>query len=63
MGTLFIWFFLVRIIPREQGMGTVLDKLTATSLVAAVQAFITGATAHHDMTTHITGRCITLHIL
>jgi hypothetical protein len=38
-------------------------KLTATSLVTTIQAFITGAAAHHDMTAYVTGWCITLHIL
>lgn len=37
--------------------------LTAAALVAAVQAFVTGAAAHHDMAAYITGRGITLHAL
>lgn len=51
MGTLFIWFFCPNMF------------LTATTLVATVQAFIAGAAAHHDMATNVTGRRITLHTL
>jgi hypothetical protein len=37
--------------------------LTATTLVAAVQAFVASPTAHHDVSANITGGRITLHIL
>lgn len=37
--------------------------LTATALVSAVKAFVTGSAAHHDMAAYVTGWCITLHTL
>lgn len=50
--------------PVDTGlMGVVLAFSAAAALVAAIQAFITGAAAHHDMAAYITGRGITLHAL
>lgn len=51
MGTFFIWF------------SVLVFYLTATTLVAAIQTFVAGAAAHHDVAAYITGRGITLHVL
>ena len=70
MGTFFIWFFQNPQCSSASGpsfhffsspSGEVRRGLTTTSLVAAVQAFVTGAAAHHDVAAYITGRRITLH--
>lgn len=71
MGTFFIWFFSPNIffslLHSVERAGVVhrtpSERSAATSLVTTIITFITGAAAHHDMTTYITGRGITLHTL
>lgn len=64
MGTFFYWFFLALNQPGEPGRrGSSFSFLAATTLVAAVQAFVAGTAAHHDMAAYITGRGIALHAL
>ncbi len=56
------WFFRPTYLFQSLPTGEVRRGLTTTSLVATVQTFITSAATHHDMTTNIAGRRITLHI-
>lgn len=61
-GVLSYRFFLVRYwLFGEEPKRTGLCILTATTLVATIQAFVTGAATHHDVATYIACGSIALH--